>query len=43
VAGRRDEPAISFGGIQASGYGPHEQGRAAFAFCTQVVTVYEDV
>jgi acyl-CoA reductase-like NAD-dependent aldehyde dehydrogenase len=43
VAGRRDEPAISFGGIKASGYGPHEQRRAAFEFYTQVVTVYQEV
>jgi acyl-CoA reductase-like NAD-dependent aldehyde dehydrogenase len=34
---------VPFGGIKASGYGPHEQGRAAFEFYTEVVTVYQDV
>ena len=34
---------VPFGGIKASGFGPHEQGRAAMDFCTEVVTVYEDV
>jgi len=32
-----------FGGIKASGFGPHEQGRAALEFYTEVVTVYQDV
>jgi len=34
---------VPFGGIKASGFGPHEQGRAALEFYTEVVTVYEDV
>ena len=34
---------VPFGGIKGSGYGPHEQGRAAIEFYTDVVTVYEDV
>jgi alpha-ketoglutaric semialdehyde dehydrogenase len=34
---------VPFGGIKGSGYGPHEQGRAAMDFYTEVVTVYEDV
>jgi acyl-CoA reductase-like NAD-dependent aldehyde dehydrogenase len=34
---------VPFGGIKGSGYGPHEQGRAAREFYTDVVTVYEDV
>jgi len=34
---------VPFGGIKGSGYGPHEQGRAALEFYTDVVTVYEDV
>jgi acyl-CoA reductase-like NAD-dependent aldehyde dehydrogenase len=34
---------VPFGGIKGSGYGPHEQGRAAADFYTEVVTVYEDV
>ena len=34
---------VPFGGIKGSGYGPHEQGRAAIEFYTEVVTVYEDV
>jgi acyl-CoA reductase-like NAD-dependent aldehyde dehydrogenase len=34
---------VPFGGIKGSGYGPHEQGRAALEFYTEVVTVYEDV
>jgi acyl-CoA reductase-like NAD-dependent aldehyde dehydrogenase len=33
---------VPFGGIKASGYGPHEQGRAALEFYTEVVTVYQD-
>jgi acyl-CoA reductase-like NAD-dependent aldehyde dehydrogenase len=31
-----------FGGIKGSGWGPHEQGRAAIEFYTEVVTVYQD-
>jgi alpha-ketoglutaric semialdehyde dehydrogenase len=34
---------VPFGGVKSSGFGPHEQGRAAREFYTQVVTVYEDV
>jgi aldehyde dehydrogenase (NAD+) len=34
---------VPFGGIKGSGYGPHEQGRAALEFYTEVVTVYQDV
>src|SRR5712691_11065509 len=34
---------VPFGGIKGSGYGPHEQGRAAMDFYTEVVTVYHDV
>ncbi len=33
---------VPFGGIKASGYGPHEQGRAAIEFYTETVTVYVD-
>jgi alpha-ketoglutaric semialdehyde dehydrogenase len=33
---------VPFGGIKGSGWGPHEQGRAAIEFYTEVVTVYED-
>ena len=33
---------VPFGGIKGSGYGPHEQGRAAMEFYTEVITVYED-
>jgi aldehyde dehydrogenase (NAD+) len=36
------EVHVPFGGIKGSGYGPHEQGRAALEFYTEVVTVYED-
>jgi aldehyde dehydrogenase (NAD+) len=32
---------VPFGGVKASGFGPHEQGRAALEFYTDVVTVYE--
>jgi aldehyde dehydrogenase (NAD+) len=31
-----------FGGLKASGWGPHEQGRAAIEFYTEIVTVYQD-
>ena len=34
---------VPFGGIKGSGYGPHEQGRAALEFYTEVVTLYQDV
>jgi aldehyde dehydrogenase (NAD+) len=34
---------VPFGGVKASGFGPHEQGRAAIEFYTEVVTIYEDV
>jgi alpha-ketoglutaric semialdehyde dehydrogenase len=34
---------VPFGGIKGSGYGPHEQGRAAREFYTDVITIYEDV
>jgi acyl-CoA reductase-like NAD-dependent aldehyde dehydrogenase len=37
------EAHVPFGGIKASGFGPHEQGRAALEFYTEVVTVYQDV
>jgi alpha-ketoglutaric semialdehyde dehydrogenase len=33
---------VPFGGIKGSGHGPHEQGRAAIEFYTDVVTVYQD-
>lgn len=34
---------VPFGGIKGSGFGPHEQGRAAMEFYTELITVYEDV
>jgi aldehyde dehydrogenase (NAD+) len=34
---------VPFGGIKGSGFGPHEQGRAALEFYTDVVTIYEDI
>jgi acyl-CoA reductase-like NAD-dependent aldehyde dehydrogenase len=34
---------VPFGGIKGSGFGPHEQGREAIEFYSEVVTVYEDV
>ena len=34
---------VPFGGIKASGFGPHEQGRAALEFYTDLVTVYSDI
>jgi alpha-ketoglutaric semialdehyde dehydrogenase len=34
---------VPFGGIKGSGFGPHEQGRTAMEFYTEVVTVYHDV
>ncbi len=33
---------VPFGGVKSSGFGPHEQGRAAIEFYTELVTVYED-
>src|SRR5207253_4868577 len=33
---------VPFGGIKASGFGPHEQGRAAIEFYTETVTIYID-
>ncbi len=33
---------VPFGGSKASGYGPHEQGRAAIHFYTEEITVYQD-
>jgi aldehyde dehydrogenase (NAD+) len=36
------EVHVPFGGIKASGFGPHEQGRAAIEFFTETVTVYVD-
>ena len=33
---------VPFGGVKGSGYGPHEQGRSAREFYTEVVTVYQD-
>ena len=37
------EVHVPFGGVKSSGWGPHEQGRAALEFYTEVVTVYQDV
>jgi len=34
---------VPFGGTKGSGYGPHEQGRAAIEFYTEEITVYRDV
>jgi acyl-CoA reductase-like NAD-dependent aldehyde dehydrogenase len=36
------EVHVPFGGVKSSGWGPHEQGRAALEFYTEVVTVYQD-
>jgi aldehyde dehydrogenase (NAD+) len=36
------EVHVPFGGTKVSGFGPHEQGRAAIEFYTDVVTVYYD-
>jgi acyl-CoA reductase-like NAD-dependent aldehyde dehydrogenase len=33
---------VPFGGIKGSGFGPHEQGRAALEFYTDQVTIYVD-
>jgi len=37
------EVHVPFGGIKSSGFGPHEQGRAALEFYTELVTLYQDV
>jgi acyl-CoA reductase-like NAD-dependent aldehyde dehydrogenase len=37
------EVHVPFGGTKDSGYGPHEQGRAAMEFYSEEVTVYHDV
>ena len=37
------EVHVPFGGVKSSGFGPHEQGRAAIEFYTELVTVYQDV
>lgn len=37
------EVHVPFGGTKSSGFGPHEQGRAAIDFYTDIVTVYHDV
>ena len=34
---------VPFGGVKGSGFGPHEQGRAAREFYTEVVTVYQEL
>jgi alpha-ketoglutaric semialdehyde dehydrogenase len=36
------EVYVPFGGIKASGWGPHEQGRAAIELYTDVATIYLD-
>jgi NAD-dependent aldehyde dehydrogenases len=36
------EAHVPFGGTKSSGYGPHEQGRAALEFYTDLVTIYHD-
>jgi alpha-ketoglutaric semialdehyde dehydrogenase len=36
------EAYVPFGGTKGSGYGPHEQGRAAMEFYSEVMTVYQD-
>jgi aldehyde dehydrogenase (NAD+) len=36
------EVHVPFGGIKSSGFGPHEQGRAAIEFYTDQVTIYID-
>ena len=33
---------VPFGGIKGSGFGPHEQGRSALEFYTDLVTIYLD-
>jgi len=34
---------VPFGGSKESGYGPHEQGRAAIEFYAEEITIYRDV
>jgi alpha-ketoglutaric semialdehyde dehydrogenase len=34
---------VPFGGIKASGWGPHEQGRTAIEFYTELATIYQDI
>jgi aldehyde dehydrogenase (NAD+) len=36
------EVHVPFGGIKQSGFGPHEQGRSAIEFYTELVTIYVD-
>jgi aldehyde dehydrogenase (NAD+) len=36
------EVHVPFGGLKASAFGPHEQGRAAIEFYTETVTIYVD-
>jgi alpha-ketoglutaric semialdehyde dehydrogenase len=36
------EVHVPFGGVKASGWGPHEQGRAALEFYTDIATIYAD-
>jgi aldehyde dehydrogenase (NAD+) len=36
------EVHVPFGGLKASAFGPHEQGRAALEFYTETVTIYVD-
>ena len=36
------EVHVPFGGIKSSGFGPHEQGRSAIEFYTELVTIYVD-
>ena len=43
LADRRRRRARAVRGTKSSGYGPHEQGRAAIEFYTEEVTVYRDV
>lgn len=37
------EVHVPFGGLKSSAWGPHEQGRAAIEFYTEIVTVYQDI
>lgn len=37
------EVHVPFGGLKSSAWGPHEQGRAAIEFYTELVTVYTDI
>ena len=36
------EVYVPFGGIKESGWGPHEQGRAAIEFYSDIATIYLD-